>query len=71
MRSPAVSPIVHARSAQVGIGERDSRRGWGQRYGGSSTHLWASSSCVLLTLSVTIPEISRDFRLLHWEGVAQ
>ena len=21
--------------------------------------------------SVTIPEISRDFRLLHWEGVAQ
>ena len=31
MRSPAVSPIVHARSAQVGIGERDSRRGWGQQ----------------------------------------
>ena len=28
---PAVSPIVHARSAQVGIGERDSRRGWGQQ----------------------------------------
>ena len=21
--------------------------------------------------SITIPEISRDFRLLHWEGVAQ
>ena len=31
MRSPAVSPIVHARSAQVGIGERDSRRAWGQQ----------------------------------------
>ena len=31
MRSPAVSPIVHARSAQVGIGERESRRGWGQQ----------------------------------------
>ena len=29
--APAVSPIVHARSAQVGIGERDSRRGWGQQ----------------------------------------
>ena len=28
---PAVSPIVHARSAQVGIGERDSRRAWGQQ----------------------------------------
>ena len=28
---PAVSPIVHARSAQVGIGERESRRGWGQQ----------------------------------------
>ena len=27
----AVSPIVHARSAQVGIGERESRRGWGQQ----------------------------------------
>ena len=31
MRSPAVSPIVLARSAQVGIGERDSRRAWGQQ----------------------------------------
>ena len=29
--APAVSPIVHARSAQVGIGERESRRGWGQQ----------------------------------------
>ena len=29
--APAVSPIVHARSAQVGIGERDSRRAWGQQ----------------------------------------
>ena len=29
--APAVSPIVHARSAQVGIRERDSRRGWGQQ----------------------------------------
>ena len=29
--APAVSPIVHARSAQVGIGERDSRQGWGQQ----------------------------------------
>ena len=28
---PAVSPIVHARSAQVGIGERESRRYWGQQ----------------------------------------
>ena len=28
---PAVSPIVHARSALVGIGERDSRRAWGQQ----------------------------------------
>ena len=28
---PAVSPIVHARSAQVGSGERDSRRAWGQQ----------------------------------------
>ena len=28
---PAVSPIVHVRSAQVGIGERESRRGWGQQ----------------------------------------
>ena len=28
---PAVSPIVHARSAQVGIGERDSRRACGQQ----------------------------------------
>ena len=26
-----ISPIVHARSAQVGIGERESRRGWGQQ----------------------------------------
>ena len=31
MRSPAVSPIVLARSAQVGIGERDSRWAWGQQ----------------------------------------
>ena len=48
----AVSPIVHARSAQKGIGERESK-GIGANsswYGGSSTHLWASSSCVLLTL---------------------
>ena len=29
--APAVSPIVQARSAQVGIGERDSRRAWGQQ----------------------------------------
>ena len=29
--APGVSPIVHARSAQVGIGERESRRGWGQQ----------------------------------------
>ena len=29
--APAVSPIVHARSAQVGIRERESRRGWGQQ----------------------------------------
>ena len=29
--APAVSPIVHARSAQVRIGERDSRRAWGQQ----------------------------------------
>ena len=29
--APAVSPIVHARSAQVGIGEWESRRGWGQQ----------------------------------------
>ena len=29
--APAVSPIVHARSAQVGIRERDSRRGWDQQ----------------------------------------
>ena len=29
--APAVSPIVHARSALVGIGERDSRRAWGQQ----------------------------------------
>ena len=29
--APAVSPIVHVRSAQVGIGERESRRGWGQQ----------------------------------------
>ena len=28
---PAVSPIVHAQSAQVGIGERESRRYWGQQ----------------------------------------
>ena len=28
---PAVSPIVHARSAQVGVGERESRRYWGQQ----------------------------------------
>ena len=28
---PAVSPIVHARSAQVGIRERESRRYWGQQ----------------------------------------
>ena len=27
----SVSPIVHARSAQVGIGERESRRYWGQQ----------------------------------------
>ena len=31
LRACRVSPIVHARSAQVGIGERDSRRAWGQQ----------------------------------------
>ena len=31
MRSPAVSPIVHAQSAQMGIGERENMRGWGQQ----------------------------------------
>ena len=29
--APAVSPIVHVRSAQVEIGERESRWGWGQQ----------------------------------------
>ncbi len=28
---PAVSPSVHARSVRVGIGERESRRAWGQQ----------------------------------------
>ena len=37
---------------------------------------WASQPeqtlfCRQSEFSVTIPDISRDFRLLHWEGVAQ
>ena len=31
----------------------------------------AAASAAPERFSVTIPEISRDFRLLHWEGVAQ
>ena len=59
---PAVSPIVHVRSAQVGIRERESRRGWGPTARGTGaaplTHPWESSSCVLLTLRPSEPGAS-------------